>query len=484
MVPRKFLLLASVAVVCLALSVTNVSARATTEDLSTWTKEQYYDFLDTYGIPYKESESSIAHTVKSYKDAAAANAEIFGTKINHVLSGLKIKLAQQKDISNNNMQMVLDTIQHQLRQLELQGQLSRDRVLQSLDRIQRDLTKKKIVTESQWREIYNDVSSSFEGNQAWYQKVFTQKVDDASASMDKWLEGVQTRVKAAAGLTEVQAEHVMNQLRKSMRHNHNIRSLGDQHWRHHFKNKLKKQGELTHDQIQDVMNTLQRDVNAYKLFAMDYIGDVAQQSQQWAEDVTQKIKDSSYGTMDYMYSWWDTMCSKTRNYLAPILGDPVDQHADNSAYATIRAAVASVTDDWKASSRAAQNSKSSAEGAAARATNAASSSFESFRSQATDAANSWRESFAHFWHDKENDAYRQMGYTESQINWIQTYLSKAFTDQEALSKSHYERTLDNIRHYLQEAEIQTQGQIQHSIDRINLLYETWKAKFYQHKANN
>ncbi|KAI9488606.1 hypothetical protein BDB00DRAFT_887461 [Zychaea mexicana] len=480
---RKCLLLAIVAAVCLGVFVSTTSARLVTDDIASWTKEQYYDFLDKYNIPYKESDPSIVDTVKYYKDAAAANAEIFGAKIDHILSGLKIKLEQQKGISETNMETVIDTVQHRLRQLELQGQLSRDRVLQSLGSIERDLTKKRIVTEAQWREIYNDLASSFQENTAWYQRVFTRKSNDAAASLNRWLSGVQDRLQRSAELTEAQTDNVIRQLRRSMESTRDINKLGDKHWRHQFKHELKKQGDLTQDQIKHVMHSLETDVNGYKLFAMDYIGDKADQSQQWAGDMSQKIKDSGYDTMDYVNNWWAAICGKARSYLTPIMGDPADPYADNSAYATIRAAVGSVTDDWKASSAAAYRSKESAQHAAAQATDAAGASFESVKAQATDTAATWRDSFAHFWKDKENEAYRQMGYTEAQVNWIQSYLSKTFTDQKSLTKANVDHALDNIRNYLQQSQVQTQAQIQHSIDRLALLLETWRTKFYKQKAN-
>ncbi|KAI9268945.1 hypothetical protein BDA99DRAFT_434826 [Phascolomyces articulosus] len=461
-----------------------------TDDIAAWSKEQYYDFLDKYNIPYKENDPSIADTVKYYKDAAAANAEIFGSKIDHIMTGLKIKLEQQKSLSDDNMEALIETVQHKLRQLELQGQLSRDRIIQSLGSIKHDLTKKKIINEAQWREVYNDLSSSFDENRpAWYQRVFTtsKTKEDAAASLNRWLQTVHASLQQQAELTQQQADSVIRQLRDSMESTRDFNKLGNKHWRHQFKHELKnkqKQLGLTHDQMKQVMRSIERDVNGYKLFAIEYIGDKADQSQQWAEDVTHKIKESGYDTMDSIYDWWTTACGKARSYLTPLLGDPADPYADNSAYATIRAAVGSVTDDWKASSAKAHQSKMQMQQQYAQATDEAAATLSSFKAQATEAASAWHDSFAHFWQDKEKEAYRQMGYTEAQINWIQAYLSKTFSDHHSLTKANVDHALDNIRNYLQQTQVQTQAQIQHSVDRMALLLESWKAKFYQNRANH
>ncbi|KAG2221956.1 hypothetical protein INT45_010480 [Circinella minor] len=478
--PRKCLLLAILVATCLLVFVSTASARLVTDDIASWTKEQYYDFLDKYGIPYKENDPSITDTVNYYKNAAAANAEIFGSKIDHIMSGLKIKLEQQKALSDENTEALIDTVQHRLRQLELQGQLSRDRIAQSMNAVKHDLIKKKVVTESQWREISNDLSSSFTENKPWYQRVFTARKDDAASSLNRWLQSVQNRLLQSTGLNQNQAEAVIQQLRGSMESTRDVFKLGDKHWRHQFKHDLKhkqKQLGMTQDQITNVMRSIEQDVNGYKLFAIDYIGDKADQSQQWAEDVTQKIKDSGYDTMDYLYDWWATACGKIRYYLTPVLGDPVDPYEDHSAYATIRAAVGSVTDDWKTSSAKAHKSQQEQY---VHATD----SISSVKARATDAATSWRDSFAHFWREQEKEAYRQMGYTEAQINWIQSYLSRAFSDHQSLTKANVDHALDNIKNYLTKSQTQTQAQTQHNIDRIALLLETWKAKYYKHKAEN
>lgn len=435
----------------------------TTEDISGWTSDQVQQYLDKYNIRYKHNDPSLLDTVKYYRDAAIANTEIFGEKINHVIDGLRIKLAKQKGLSREDADAILSDIQHYLRRLELQGQLSGDRVAQALERVRRDATKKKIVTEAQWRDIYNDVTGSFQ-TQSWYQKVLHRRPVDtqASASLNKWLQGVANRLHESKQFSREQANAIAEQIQESFKSTKDIKNLGNKHWRQKFKHDLEKQGQLTQDQIRDALRAVEREVNAYKVFAMDYAGDTYEQTQKWVGEMSDNIKDKGHAALDYAYEWLYYLRDCALNtwplskYYAPLAyHQPKNPWSPQENYASLKSAASSISQDL-------YSSVSSAKSAGVRS--------------ASEMANSWRDSFAHYWRDKEFDAYRRLGYTEAQIDWIQSYLATKFKDQKSFVKHNIDEAINTINRYLEDTKVQSREQVEHQVDQLKSLLDAWKEK--------
>ncbi|ORY98054.1 hypothetical protein BCR43DRAFT_504889 [Syncephalastrum racemosum] len=419
---------------------------STVEDISNWTRDQLQSYLDKYGIDYNvQKDSDLVSTVKSYRDAVADTAGMFGDKVDSVVSGLKIKLDEQKGMTQNNVNALVSELQHTLRQLELRGELSRDRVQQALDRLHKKAVHQKLVTETQWRDIYNEVSSPF-GEQTWYQRVFQARPTDmdASTSLNRWLDSVSERLVETKDMTQDQAATVVDQLRTSVAQS-DLSKLGDAHWRKKFQHRLEKQARISHEQSQDIIDAIQNDINAYKIFAMDYAGAAADHTRQWA-DWAMDTCHNTYNT--YLAPYVDT-------YLRPYLPAAWQTQKDDTLSA-LRAAAESMSNDWAASSA-------------------------SVESRVTNAAQHWRDSFGQFWRERQQDYYRQLGYSEAQIDWMQTYLGKAFTDQKALTQANIDQTLQNVRHYLQDAQVQSNAQIQHQMDQLKLQLERWKNKLQHYQ---
>lgn len=431
-----------------------------TEDISSWTSDQIQTYLDKYNIHYKDHDPSLLDTVKYYRDAAITNAKIFGERVNHIVDGLRVKLNKQKDLSQENVDAILSDIQHYLRRLELQGQLSGDRVAQALERVRKDAIKKKIVTEAQWRDIYNDVTGSFQ-TQSWYQKVLNRHPADtqASASLNKWLQGVANRLYESKEFSQEQANAIAEQIRDSFASTKDIKKLGDKHWRHKFKHDLEKQGQLTQDQIKDALRAVEREVNAYKIFAMDYAGDTYEQSQKWVGEMSDNIKDKGYAAMNRAYEWLNYLKDCVMNTW-PVNKYYTPAHSKNpwspqENYASLKSAASSISQDLHDSVSSVKSSR-----------------VES----ASEMANSWRDSFAHYWRDKEFEAYRRLGYTEAQIDWIQSYLATKFNDHKSFVKHNIDEAMHTINRYLEDAKVQSREQVEHQVDQLKSLLESWKEK--------
>ncbi|KAI9323215.1 hypothetical protein BX666DRAFT_1884398 [Dichotomocladium elegans] len=438
------------------------------QDLSEWTMEQYNAFLSKCNIPLPDNNDDVASTVRYYKDKVAANAAYFGSKVDKITNNVRVWLQKQKGLAENDIDDFVAQLEHRLRRLELQGDLSRDRVAETLDRWQNKALKKKIMTDAQWRYVYNDVVSSFDQRQSWYQSVIHRKTNDASDSLNRFLQSIKDGLMSSLSLTEQQARSVVDALRSSLVSTHDLSKIGDKHWNHHLRHELKKNAKLQKNQIDQIMGHLEKEINAYRIFAVEYVGDKYTSAQEWADDLAQHIKGSGRYSIDRVYDLLHAIDATIRSYLPLSLGGlPAPTPHHDSSYDTVRSAVSSVASDWRSSASAAHASKESLQAAAA-------SSASSFGAHITEAVEDIPSNFANYWYEKEKEFYRRMGYTEAQIDWVQKYLAKTFSDQKALTKADVDHVVQTVRHYLEDAQIQTQAQVQHQIDQLHLLIEQWK----------
>ena len=73
-------------------------------------------------------------------------------------------------LSANQLEGLYNDLSHELKQLELSGSLTQDKVKQALDQYQRQAIKQKYLTEAQYKQLSNDISSSF-AQPSWYQRI-------------------------------------------------------------------------------------------------------------------------------------------------------------------------------------------------------------------------------------------------------------------------------------------------------------------------
>ncbi|KAG2236161.1 hypothetical protein BDF21DRAFT_490496 [Thamnidium elegans] len=453
-----------------------------------WTKDQVQAYLDKYHISYDKNDENLMETVQRYRDAAVANAGLFindkTSSVQRLIDGLKIQLEKKYKLDANNVQSFTDDIQHELKQLELSGSLTQDKVKQSLDKLQHKAIKQKYVTAAQYKEIANELSSSF-ATPTWYQRIFhtgpshsTHFTDD---SFHTWISSsVTQRLQENKELTKEEINAVLDTLKKAIQSTSSsakdLTKLASPAWWKQLSHDLEKNAKLQQNQAAAVVDSLKDEVNSYKIFAMDYAGDATQHSQTLLNSASRYLMD----TGNYIY----------RAVVNPIKARESDA---NSAVSVASTAAASATDAAgssasslraaatdsaysakDAAAASAYSAKDAAAASAASATDAAAASASVLRSQASQSVNHAKNNFGHFWRQKELETYKKVGYTEAHIDWVENYLSKTFHDKSNLAKETVHEAIRTVRQYLVQAKVQTAAHIDSQLKSLEGLIESWR----------
>ncbi|CEP07731.1 hypothetical protein [Parasitella parasitica] len=468
----RYLALPLAYAVCLVLLANEAQAKAATtqvEDVTNWTKDQVQAYLDKYQIAYDKNDQNLLDTVKRYRDAAVANAGIFisdkADSVTHLVEGLKIKLEKQYKLSANNVEGLVNDISHELKQLELSGSLTQDKVKQALDQYQHKVVKQKYVTAAQWKEISNDIQSSF-ASPNWYQRIFgggpSHSKFFSDDSFHTWLtSSVTQRLQKNKELTKAEIDAVVNSLQNTIQSTsssaQDLSKLGTATWWKQLSDNLEKSAKLKQNQVEDVVESLKDEVNAYKIFAMDYAAETTHQTQSYLLDVAQYLKNAGYD----MY----------QKVVHPLQSNPEKEAQVNKALYTASSAAASATNAADASASSLRAQITNAAGSAA---DAAASSASVLRSQASESVYDAKDSFGRFWRQKELETYKKIGYTEAHIDWIENYLSKTFHDKTNLAKETVHQAIRTIRQYLVNAKVQTAAHIDSQLKSLEGLIESWR----------
>lgn len=405
-------------------------------------------------------------TVQKYRDAAVVNAGLFindkTNTVQRLIDGLKLQLEKKYKVDANNVQAFTDDIQHELKQLELSGSLTQDKVKQSLDKLQHKAIKQKYVTAAQYKEIANELSSSF-ATPTWYQRIFHTGPSYSSHFTDDsfhtWISSsVTQRLQENKELTKDEINAIVDTLKKAIQSTsssaQDLAKLASPAWWKQLSRDLEKNAKLKQNQATAVIDSLKDEVNSYKIFAIDYAGDATQHSQNLLASASRYLMD----TGNYIYS----------AVLNPIQARGSDARSAASVAST---AAASATD---AAGSSASSLQAAATDAAASATDAAAASASVLRSQASQSVNHAKNSFGHFWRQKELETYKKVGYTEAHIDWVENYLSKTFHDKTNLARDSVQDAVRTIRQYLIQAKVQTAAHIDSQLKSLEGLIESWR----------
>lgn len=446
-----------------------IAATTQVEDVTNWTKDQVQAYLDKYQIAYDKNDESLLDTVKNYRDAAVANAGIFisdkADSVTRLVEGLKIKLEKQYKLSANNVDALSNDLSHELKQLELSGSLTQDKVKQALDRYQHQAIKQKYVTAAQWKDISNDIQGSF-ASPTWYQRIFgggpSHSKLFAEDSFHTWLTtSVTQRLQQNKDLTKAEIDSVVDSLKNAISSTsssvQDLSKLGTAAWWKQFSKDLEKSAKLKQNQADAVVESLKDEVNAYKIFAIDYAGETAQQTQNYLLNAAQYLKDAGYDIY--------------QKVVHPLQANPEKDAKVSGALYSASSAAASATN---AAGASASSLRSAATDAAAAATDAAASSASVLRAQASESVYDAKDNFGRFWRQKELETYKKIGYTEAHIDWIENYLSKTFHAKTDFAKDTVQNAVRTIRQYLVNAKVQTAAHIDSQLKSIEGLIESWR----------
>ncbi|KAI8097656.1 uncharacterized protein BX664DRAFT_347617 [Halteromyces radiatus] len=447
---KLILLFSTILIILLALWITPVLTDqfSSPQEAADWTKDKVNAFLHKYNIGYdkQDDESKLTKKVQEYEKLARNNAHYFGTKVDHFINGIKINLEQQHEMTQHDIDGVLADVQHRLRQLELQGQLSRDKVDQAIDKVHHRLANKKSISESFWKTMKNDVSTQFAESYyrptTWYQRIFSSSpsssmksaADDAKASIDQWLDHVQDSLRDLKVLSENQVEAVMDQIRQAIT-DANINKIASKHWYERLYHRLEKKAKLTELQAEQIKDTLEREINAYKVFASDYVGSKVGQSKAWADDIYQQCCDMASSTKSSMEDWFYYILARFHDSVKT-LQHHQQQIKDKTA------------GDWKDA-----------------------------KESAIKKEHDLKRDFDRYWQSKHLEAYRRLGYSEAQIDHMKKSIISMLSNQQSAAHRNIDQALDSLKQYMQNARVQTSSQIQAEIDKLKQQLDRWKSRF-------
>lgn len=334
-----------------------------------------------------------------------------------------------------------------------------------MDRLQHKAIKQKYVTAAQYNEISRDLQSSFV-TPTWFQRVFHTGPSHTGYFTDdsfhNWISSSVTQhLQENKELTKEEINAVIDTLKKAITSTSasvkDLPKLATANWWKQLSRDLEKDAKLQQDKANQVVESLKDEVNAYKIFAIDYAGQAADQSQNLFAAASSYI----YNTGNSIY----------QAIVHPIKSNPDKEAKLNSAMSSASSAAASATD---AAGKSATGYYAAGTNAAASATDAAASSASVLRAQASQSVNEAKNSFGHFWRQKELETYKKIGYTEAHIDWIENYLSKTFHDKTNFAKETVQGAVRTIRQYLVQAKVQTAANVDHQLKNIEGLIESWR----------
>ncbi|CAO3637226.1 unnamed protein product [Cunninghamella blakesleeana] len=422
------------------------------EDVSTWTKDQVNQFLQKYHLgPYNKNEGwdQVLKKVKYYQEAAQSDAHYFGVKIDHFLNGVRIQLQKNKQIKQHQLDGYIKDIQHQLRQLELQGSLNGEKVQQTLDKYYHHLLKQKIISQGTFNALKNDIQTNFETkyyqSKPWYQRLFSSQhqkqyqqqaseaMDDAKSSINQWLDHVQAKLKELNILTNEQLKIIRDQIDELIV-SKRLYKLATPHWYQRLYHRLEKHAQLSQEQLDAIKDTLENEINAYKIFTMNYLEETKDQTHQWVNGV--------YGHCQKLVHNTKTHVEDLYHYIIDKIYDYISLSSSKS-----KAMVEQTKHDVKVKT----NSK-----------------IQDIKENQEEL----KHQFDRYWKNKHLEAYRRLGYTEAQIDQIKNQWSQ-FLQQQQDTVDH---SLDQLKTYLQSTKVQTNSQIQKDMQDLKNQLDEWKTK--------
>ncbi|KAI9307059.1 hypothetical protein BJ944DRAFT_177200 [Cunninghamella echinulata] len=452
---KKITLFSFVLVIFIAYSVT-AETPSSFEQVSTWSKEQVNQFLNKYHLTnnYKNSDwDQVLKRVQRYQQEAKEDAKYFGIKINHFLNGARIQLQENKDLNQQQLDGYINDMQHQLRQLELQGSLTSDKVQQTLDKYYRKLVKNKVISESTLAGLKNEIQSTFQSTvhqpqPRWYQRIFSfkshpytthveEEAANAKSSVNQWLDHVQERLKELNVLTNEQLDIIREQLNELIT-SKRLHKLASPHWYQRLYHRLEKHAQLTQDQLDQIKDTLEDEVNAYKIFVMDYLEETKEQTKQWMGGMYGYGCNVIHQAKHHVEEWYHHFMEKLYDALST-------SHTKSKAMI--------------------QQSKENVK-------EKASSTVDDMKSSVKENQQDIKNQFDRYWKNKHLEAYRRLGYTEAQIDQIKNQWAQ-FIQQQQNSVDH---SLDQLKNYLQSTKVQTSSQIQKDMQELKKQLDEWKNK--------
>ncbi|KAI7902259.1 uncharacterized protein BX663DRAFT_474221 [Cokeromyces recurvatus] len=460
--------------ICLWLFISPSFAIVRTEELAEWTKDGLASYFKKYKIIYDKTQDhpSLVKIAESYKDAASTNMKYFGDSVDRILSGFTDSLQKNTRLASNDLSGFITNLKHQLRQLELKGELTQDHVRAILDKAHHQAIRQRIMTEAEWKKAYA-VFQSYYQQPKWYQRVlgFKSQVDAGASSLNQWIQSVIDHIVATGSMTKEEAKTLTDEIRTSVTKT-DLHNLGDKAWVEELTQSITDHTKLEKDKVESIIESIKHDIEGYKIFGLEYTGQAKEEAKHWYGRTIAYCQDVWYQIQAYIRQiqvrvrrfWYSREVQKTKK---------AAENAAERASDSLMSVASSITSEWqdpgnsRARSRTIHSVLSKASSAAVQATNMI---------YDMDLKNiDLKGTFAHYWTQKEHDAYRRLGYTEAHIDWIKNYLYKTFRNQKTLARFKADEAGIAIRRYLEDLGIQSPAQVEDSVHMLKRHLELWRT---------
>lgn len=319
---------------------------------------------------------------------------------------------------------LLDDLKLRLRRLELKGELSKLKIECELH----DL--KERLTPSQFVQLQKDLDEALV-NDVWARRFFRGHGQEQQLCC-------QDEYWRVPFLSVEQNKAVANTLRKAVLR---VQDIGTPSWRARVRQDLVEQHGIK--DADRVLDALEEKFQEYKQVFKDYapapgVWTFTIDPHAWRLWVETRVRTWS----SRAWHWWQRQFDT---------GTVISDQA-TSEYAVVAA------------------QSRSAELAVHSLNQAADKAVDKFNKK----TDQWRASFAKFWYEQEENAMRQIGYTEKEIEWLYDYLERNFKNQADLARYNVDSALHTIRRQLHESRIHSAAQIERQITRLQELLERWK----------
>ncbi|KAI8973202.1 hypothetical protein BDF20DRAFT_881003 [Mycotypha africana] len=516
------------------LFITQTLAIVRTEEVEEWTRDDVGTYFNRYKDVYerKKDYQTFGELAESYKNAAADNVKyFFGTTVDQIVSGFSATLHKNTKLAQNDIDEYISNLKHDLRRLEIKGQLTKEHIGAVLDKAHHEAIRKKIMTEAEWKEAYARFESYFT-QPTWYQRVLGRKsfLEQSASGFNNWVQSVTDRVAHVGGLTKEQAKEIGEHVRSSVT-NTDLQKLGDKSWLDNMTRTLSRHSQIKKDQLDKIVESLNEDIQSYRSYGLEYTGQATQEVKHWYyrikvfwinvrsrvgsfvhhckhnfyrtfnEKNIKKHKSHLYNTASSVSSKMSSASSKASRsatslghkasksvtsirYEAGKSASSVYSNADratstlksNAHMATnsIHSAASSISSEYDSYTNSVARSRTM-HSLYARATNAPANAYNRAYHKLHDGKTDLKGSFAYFWRQKEQDYYRRLGYTEAHIDWIQNYLYKTFKKEKSSVHSKADAASIAIKRYLHGLGIQTPAQIDQNVHKLIRHLESWRT---------
>lgn len=319
---------------------------------------------------------------------------------------------------------LLDDLKLRLRRLELKGELSKLKIQYELDALKERLTPNQFV------QLQKDLDEALV-NDVWARRFFRGHGQEQQLCC-------QDEYWRVPFLSVEQNKAVADTLRKAVLR---VQDIGTPAWRAHVRQ------ELIDHRIKDadrVLDALEDKLQEYKQVFKDY---APSQPGAWTFTIDPHgwrlwLETRMRILTSRVWHWWQSQFST---------GTVISDQA-TSEYAVVAA------------------QSRSAELAVHSLNQVADKAVDKFNKK----TDQWRASFAKFWYEQEENAMRQIGYTEKEIEWMYNYLERNFKNQADLARYNIDNALHTIRRQLHQSRIHSATQVERQITRLQELLERWK----------